>query len=128
VKESALLGSLGIEITGPHRDRHAGSLRKEGDPTSHQGCVQGDTSPGVTTVLYVDLLTLKKTLGGVLSVIFYDVTTIYFQAEPEDELRATGYSKDGKASHPKILLGCWSALANTRWSTGYSTVALMLPS
>lgn len=47
----------------------------------------------------------KKVLGGVLSVVFYDVTTIYFEAEQEDELRATGYSKDGKASHPQILLG-----------------------
>ena len=47
----------------------------------------------------------KKILGGVLSVVFYDVTTIYFEAEQEDELRATGYSKDGKNNDPQILLG-----------------------
>jgi hypothetical protein len=32
------------------------------------------------------------------SVVFYDVTTIYFEAEKEDELRITGFSKDGSNS------------------------------
>ena len=47
----------------------------------------------------------KKILGGALSVVFYDVTTIYFEAEQEDDLRAMGFSKDGKNSHPQVLLG-----------------------
>ena len=40
-----------------------------------------------------------------LSVVFYDVTTLYFEAEREDDLRKTGFSKDGKAQHPQIVLG-----------------------
>jgi transposase len=36
---------------------------------------------------------------------FYDVTTLYFEAEKEDELRKTGFSKDGKHQHPQIVLG-----------------------
>ena len=44
-------------------------------------------------------------LGGVMSMVFYDVTTIYFEAEQEDELRLTGFSKDGKHQHPQIILG-----------------------
>jgi transposase len=36
---------------------------------------------------------------------FYDVTTLYFAAEKEDELRKTGFSKDGKHQHPQIVLG-----------------------
>ncbi len=41
----------------------------------------------------------------VLSVVFYDVTTLYFEAEDEDDLRKPGFSKDGKFQHPQILLG-----------------------
>jgi transposase len=44
-------------------------------------------------------------LGGAVSVVFYDVTTLYFEAEDEDDLRRTGFSKDGKHRNPQILLG-----------------------
>jgi transposase len=40
-----------------------------------------------------------------LTAIFYDVTTLYFEAEHEDDLRRTGFSKDGKFEHPQIMLG-----------------------
>jgi transposase len=40
-----------------------------------------------------------------LSVVFYDVTTLYFEASEEDELRKIGFSKDGKAQNPQIVLG-----------------------
>lgn len=46
-----------------------------------------------------------KILGGTMSVVFYDVTTIYFEAEKEDDLRIAGFSKDGKHQHPQIILG-----------------------
>ncbi len=46
-----------------------------------------------------------RVLGGVVSIVFYDVTTIYFEAAKEDELRVTGFSKDGKHQHPQIVLG-----------------------
>ncbi len=44
-------------------------------------------------------------LNGEMNVVFYDVTTIYFEAEKEDDLRITGFSKEGKHKHPQILLG-----------------------
>ena len=40
-----------------------------------------------------------------LSVVFYDVTTLYFEASDEDDLHKIGFSKDGKNQHPQILLG-----------------------
>jgi transposase len=46
-----------------------------------------------------------KVLNDQISIVFYDVTTIYFEAESEDELRKTGFSKDGKHQHPQIVLG-----------------------
>ena len=46
----------------------------------------------------------KRTLNGI-SVVFYDVTTLYFEAEDEDDLRKIGFSKDGKFQNPQIMLG-----------------------
>jgi transposase len=46
-----------------------------------------------------------QVLGGAMHAVFYDVTTIYFEIEQEDEIRKTGFSKDGKAQHPQIILG-----------------------
>ncbi len=40
-----------------------------------------------------------------ISVVFYDVTTLYFEIEEEDELRKTGFSKEGKHQNPQIVLG-----------------------
>lgn len=46
-----------------------------------------------------------KVLNNEISIVFYDVTTLYFEAEEEDDLRKTGFSKDGKHSQPQIVLG-----------------------
>lgn len=40
-----------------------------------------------------------------ISVVFYDMTSLYFEAEDEDDLRKTGFSKDGKFRSPQIMLG-----------------------
>ena len=47
----------------------------------------------------------KKILGGTLGLIFYDVTTLYFETDDEDLLRNRGWSKDGKHKNPQIILG-----------------------
>lgn len=46
----------------------------------------------------------KKTLKQI-NIVFYDMTTLYFEAEDEDDLRRIGFSKDGKFQNPQILLG-----------------------
>lgn len=46
-----------------------------------------------------------KTLGGHIGVMFYDVTTLYFETDHEDDLRKTGFSKEGRHSNPQIILG-----------------------
>ena len=43
--------------------------------------------------------------GGKIGVLFYDVTTLYFEADYEDALRKTGFSKEGRHSNPQIILG-----------------------
>ena len=53
-------------------------------------------------------ISVKHTLqlfGGKLGVLFYDVTTLYFEADKEDGLRKTGFSKEGRHSNPQIILG-----------------------
>ena len=47
----------------------------------------------------------KRVLGQHIDVVFYDMTTLYFEASDEDDLRKTGFSKDGKHSCPQIFLG-----------------------
>jgi transposase len=47
----------------------------------------------------------KQVLADNISVVFYDMTTLYFEASDEDDLRKTGFSKDGKHSNPQIFLG-----------------------
>lgn len=47
----------------------------------------------------------RKILGGQIGLLFYDVTTLYFETDHSDELRERGFSKDGKHSQPQIVLG-----------------------
>lgn len=47
--------------------------------------------------------TLKRLT--IISVVFYDLTTLYFEASDEDDLRKIGFNKDGKFQKPQILLG-----------------------
>lgn len=46
-----------------------------------------------------------KILDNDISIVFYDVTTLYFEAADEDDFRQTGFSKDGKHQQPQIVLG-----------------------
>jgi transposase len=47
----------------------------------------------------------SKSILKNICVVFYDMTTLYFENEQEDELRKIGFSKDGKFQHPQIMLG-----------------------
>jgi transposase len=51
----------------------------------------------------------KRVLRGKITVAFYDMTTLYFEASDEDDLRKTGFSKDGKHHCPQIFLGLLTA-------------------
>lgn len=47
----------------------------------------------------------RGVLADDIRMVFYDVTTLFFEIEKEDNLRKTGFSKDGKHQHPQIVLG-----------------------
>lgn len=59
----------------------------------------------------------KRTLGGNIGVVFYDMTTLHFEASDEDDLRKTGFSKAGKHHHPQIYLGLLVGLGG--YAIGY---------
>ncbi len=46
-----------------------------------------------------------KILGGKIGLMFYDVTTLYFESENTDVLRESGFSKDGKTAESQVVLG-----------------------
>jgi hypothetical protein len=47
----------------------------------------------------------KKHFNFNFSLVFYDLTTLYFESFETDDLRRIGFSKDNKASQPQIMIG-----------------------
>jgi len=47
----------------------------------------------------------KNNLGFDFTLVFYDVTTLYFEADKGDDFRLSGFSKDNKMNLPQILVG-----------------------
>jgi len=56
----------------------------------------------------IERLTVKlamEELAFDFSLVFYDVTTLYFESFEPDELRKCGFSKDNKFQQPQIVIG-----------------------
>ena len=47
----------------------------------------------------------KKRYAFSYDILFYDVTTLYFETFEEDDLRRNGFSKDNKSQQPQIVVG-----------------------
>lgn len=47
----------------------------------------------------------RDNLNFDFSLVFYDVTTLYFEADNGDDFRKNGFSKDNKMNQPQILVG-----------------------
>lgn len=47
----------------------------------------------------------RKAFGGRIGLMFYDVTTLYFETSRTDVLREPGFSKDGKTAESQVVLG-----------------------
>jgi len=52
----------------------------------------------------------QSVMKGKIVLTFYDVTTLYFESESEDDLRKVGFSKEGKIARPQIQLGLFTTL------------------
>jgi len=76
-------------------------FRKEAD-RENLGEGKTDIKKQVEQISYSHTL---RVLGGRIDVVFYDMTTLYFESSDEDDFRKTGFSKDGKHQCPQIFLG-----------------------
>jgi hypothetical protein len=47
----------------------------------------------------------RKILGGKVELMFYDMTTLYFETAKTDVLREPGFSEDGKTARAQVVLG-----------------------
>ena len=59
----------------------------------------------IEQVQKISLTHTLKLFDNKIAIVFYDVTTLYFEASDEDDLRKMGFSKDGKHQQPQIVLG-----------------------
>jgi transposase len=59
----------------------------------------------IEQVKSISLQHTLQLLGNQMSIVFYDVTTLYFESKEEDEFKRMGFSKDGKHQQPQIVLG-----------------------
>jgi transposase len=57
---------------------------------------------GKTEKIAIDFA--KRHYGFSYDILFYDVTTLYYESFQEDELRKNGFSKDNKSQQPQILV------------------------
>lgn len=76
------------------------------DPVSYrtiQRHLAAVTSGGFRDLLAAKCFEHAGTTGG-LDLILYDVTTLYFEAEKEDDLRKVGFSKERRVD-PQIVVG-----------------------
>lgn len=68
----------------------------------------------------IERLTFEYTyrlLKGKIGVVFYDMTTLYFEASEEDDYRIPGFNKDGKHQQPQIMIGL--LVSNHGYPIGY---------
>jgi len=70
-----------------------------------------------TSIEQVTFEYTKKLLRGKVGVVFYDMTTLYFEASEEDDYRVPGFNKDGKHQQPQIMIGL--LVSNHGYPIGY---------
>lgn len=56
-------------------------------------------------VIHIAITYAKDNLNFDFSLVFYDVTTLYFETHTQDDFRRNGFSKDNKINQPQILIG-----------------------
>ena len=57
------------------------------------------------TIQEISVEHTRRILGGRIGLVFYDVTTLYFETDRSDDFRERGFSKDGKHAQPQVVLG-----------------------
>lgn len=50
------------------------------------------------------MITFVRSFSPTISILFFDVTTLYYESFDEDDLRKFGFSKDNKANQPQLVV------------------------
>lgn len=58
----------------------------------------------IKKIIFLHSKDLLSTINETVDVLFYDLTTLYFETNTQDEVRDFGFSKDGKSQHVQIVL------------------------
>ena len=56
-------------------------------------------------VQHISVEHTRRILGGKIGLMFYDVSTLYFETSDTDALREPGFSKDGRTAESQVVLG-----------------------
>lgn len=108
-KTNILLATVVARIAKPASKKHSSAWLKESLGIN----ISEDRMYLLMDKLYdkiekIQKVVAQKTLDlfqNKITVMLYDVTTLYFESFHEDELRKTGYSKDNKFKETQIVLG-----------------------
>lgn len=108
LKNSLLLDLVILRMITPASKLHSITLLDEYFGIKHRRQSYYDSShQWLTLKSKSERITLdfaKKHYAFSFDLLFYDVTTLYFETFEEDELRKNGFSKDNKSQQPQILV------------------------
>ena len=108
IADQLLLDLIVIRMVEPSSKHRSIELLEEYFGKTHRRQQYYDLAPEwlklklqaeTTTIEYA-----KKSYSFNFDLLFYDVTTLYFETFEEDELRKNGFSKDNKSQQPQILI------------------------
>ena len=66
-------------------------------------CLEKSYCLGYQNILEDKVTTFAQS-GPTISVLFFDVTTLYYESFAEDDFRKCGFSKDNKANQPQLIV------------------------
>lgn len=107
---NALINDLAImRLIEPASKSQSIELLKEYFGIYHRRQTFYETLPAMIKLKdEIERLTVKRAMEELafdFSLVFYDVTTLYFESFEPDNLRKCGFSKDNKFQQPQIVIG-----------------------
>lgn len=108
IRSNLLLDLVILRMMEPASKLHSIALLEEYFGIKHRRQNYYKSAPGWLTlkskVETIALAFARKHYAFNFDLLFYDVTTLYFETFEEDELRKNGFSKDNKSQQPQILV------------------------
>jgi len=108
IKNQLLLDLVAIRMVEPASKLHSIELLDSYFGVKHRRQGYYESAPGwlelKSRVESIAVSFAKHNYAFNFDLLFYDVTTLYFETFEEDDLRRNGFSKDSKSQQPQILV------------------------